>query len=49
MLPKYRHTPASKMLGFGREMLLADDSRGPKARANGRPEGDMTVDTSKML
>lgn len=37
------------LLGFGREILFVDDSRGPKARANGMHEGDMTVDTTKML
>lgn len=36
------------LLGSGRKILLADDSRGPRARANGMHEGDMTVDTTKM-
>lgn len=31
--------PLQKLLGFGREILLVDDSRGPKARANGMHEG----------
>lgn len=41
-------TPASALLGFGKRVLLVDDPRGPKARANGRDEIDTTVDIMNL-